>query len=161
MYPNLKQHSRLDAYIGKLAQSENALSPKEWNSFVKLLDETLGVDFKYMQIPNICFSLTDADDEREIEFKKQRLERGFDDSETWSLRDTIANFIIPRLERYEEMVKDFIKREPELDEDIECFLNAMKLVARDNGTLILTKEEEEQMRQGLEAFPKVFMILWW
>ena len=42
MYPNLKQHSRLDAYISKLAQSENALSPKEWNSFVKLLDETLG-----------------------------------------------------------------------------------------------------------------------
>jgi len=76
------------------------------------------VDFKYMQIPNICFSLTDADDKREMEFKKQRLERGFDDSETWSLRDTIANFIIPRLERYEEIAKDFIKREPELEEDI-------------------------------------------
>ena len=50
--------------------------------------------------------------------KKQRLERGFDDSETWSLRDTIANFIIPRLERYEEIAKDFLKRESELEEDI-------------------------------------------
>ena len=28
------------------------------------------VDFKYMQIPNICFSLTDADDKREMQFKK-------------------------------------------------------------------------------------------
>ena len=119
------------------------------------------VDFKYMQIPNICFSLTDVDDKREMEFKKQRLERGFDDSETWSLRDTIANFIIPRLERYEEIAKDFLKREPELEEDIECFLNAMKLVARDDGALILTDEEEKQMWRGLEAFPKIFMSLWW
>lgn len=119
------------------------------------------VDFKYMQIPNICFSLTDSQDKREMEFKKQRLERGFDDSETWSLRDTIANFIIPRLERYEEIAKDFLKREPELVEDIECFLNAMKLVSRDDGALILTKEEEKQMWRGLEAFPKIFMSLWW
>lgn len=135
---------------------------KQQNTEAMQYDTVLApVDFKYMQIPNICFSLTDADDKREMEFKKQRLERGFDDSETWSLRDTIANFIIPRLERYEEIAKDFIKREPELEEDIECFLNAMKLVARDNGTLILTEEEEKQMWRGLEAFPKMFMSLWW
>ena len=119
------------------------------------------VDFKYMQIPNICFSLTDADDKREMEFKKQRLERGFDDSETWSLRDTIANFVIPRLERYEEISKDFLNRDDELVAEIECFLNAMKLVARDKGSLILTKEEEKQMWKGLENFPKIFMSLWW
>jgi hypothetical protein len=119
------------------------------------------VDFKYMQIPNICFSLANEDDKREMEFKKQRLERGFDDSETWSLRDTIANFIIPRLERYEEMAKKFLKRDPELEEDVECFLNAMRLVSRDNGALILTKEEEERMWRGLDAFPKIFMSLWW
>jgi len=119
------------------------------------------VDFKYMQIPNICFSLTDADDKREMEFKKQRLERGFDDSETWSLRDTIANFVIPRLERYEEISKDFLNRDDELVSEIKCFLTAMKLVARDRGTLILTKKEEKQMWEGLENFPKIFMSLWW
>jgi len=119
------------------------------------------VDFKYMQIPNICFSLTDADDKREMEFKKQRLERGFDDSETWSLRDTIANFVIPRLERYEEISKDFLNRDDKLVSEIKCFLNAMKLVARDRGTLILTKKEEKQMWEGLENFPKIFMSLWW
>lgn len=135
---------------------------KQQNAEAMQYDTVLApVDFKYMQIPNICFSLTDAQDKREMEFKKQRLERGFDDSETWSLRDTIANFIIPRLERYEEIAKDFLKREPKLEEDIECFLNAMKLVARDDGALILTEEEEKQMWRGLEAFPKMFMSLWW
>jgi len=37
----------------------------------------------------------------------------------------------------------------------------MKLVARDDGALILTEEEEKQMWRGLEAFPKIFMSLWW
>jgi len=86
---------------------ENVSNEEKGNELYPVLAP---VDFKYMQIPNICFSLTDVDDKREMEFKKQRLERGFDDSETWSLRDTIANFIIPRLERYEEIAKDFLKR---------------------------------------------------
>jgi len=29
------------------------------------------VDVKYLGVPNICFSLTDKDDKREIEFIKQ------------------------------------------------------------------------------------------
>jgi hypothetical protein len=34
------------------------------------------VDFKYLGIPNICFSITDKEDKRETYFKKQRIERG-------------------------------------------------------------------------------------
>lgn len=52
-------------------------------------------------IPNVCFSLIKQDDKRWDKYEQQRIERGFDDSETWSLRDTIAKFIIPRLERYQ------------------------------------------------------------
>ena len=43
-------------------------------------------DPKYLGIPNICFSLTEDTDRRESEYKEQRIQRGFDDSETWSLR---------------------------------------------------------------------------
>jgi len=119
------------------------------------------VDIKYLGIPNICFSLTDKDDKREERLKPQRLERGFDDSETWSLRDTIANFIIPRLERYEEIANDFLIRDKSLTDDIQKFLTAMKLVSRDNGSTILTVEEEKQLIEGLKAFPEIFMRLWW
>lgn len=125
------------------------------------IDPSLLSDPKYLGIPNICFSLTKQDDDREPKMRLQRLERGFDDSETWSLRDTIARFIIPRLERYEEISKDFLKREPELISDIESFLLAMKLISRDSGACMWSKEEEEQVTKGLEAFPKVFMSLWW
>ena len=118
-------------------------------------------DIKYLGIPNICFSLSNKDDKREKDFKKQRIERGFDDTETWSLRDTIANFIIPRLERYEEIANNFLQREPELINEINDFLVAMKLVARDNGSLILTDDEEKQLEKGLDVFPKIFMSLWW
>ena len=119
------------------------------------------VDVKYLGIPNICFSLADKDDKREIDFIKQRIERGFDDSETWSLRDTMALFILPRLKRYQEIVNGFFKRDDELVNDIDCFIKAMELVSRDNGSCIHTPEEEKQMFEGLEKFPKIFMSLWW
>ena len=119
------------------------------------------VDVKYLGVPNICFSLTDKDEKREIDFIKQRIERGFDDSETWSLRDSIALFILPRLKRYQEIANDFVKRDVELVNDIDCFIKAMELVSRDNGSCMHTPEEEKQLIEGLEKFPKIFMSLWW
>lgn len=119
------------------------------------------IDIKYLGIENICFSLTEKNDAREEMFKAQRIERGFDDSETWSLRDTIALFIIPRLKRYQEIANDFLKRDEELVKDIDSFLRAMELVSRDNGIGIYTDEEKIELNEGLEKFPKIFMSLWW
>jgi len=123
--------------------------------------EENNIDIKYINVPNICFSLTDQNDKEEVEFKKQRLERGFDDSETWSLRDTIANFIIPRLERYEEIVNDIIERDDLNVNQINDFLTAMKLISRDKGICIFTEEEKNAVSKGLYLFPKIFMGLWW
>lgn len=54
-------------------------------------------------IPNTNFSLIDNQDVRWEEYSKQRKERGFDDSEIWNLDVSIAKFILPRLERYQEI----------------------------------------------------------
>lgn len=54
-------------------------------------------------VPNTNFTLIDNQDERWDKYTKQRKERGFDDSELWSLDITIAKFILPRLERYQEI----------------------------------------------------------
>ncbi len=105
--------------------------------------------------------MTSKDDKREKNFIQQRLERGFDDSETWSLRDTIALFIIPRLERYNEIANDFLKRDKQLTDKIDDLLLAFKLISRDDGICIFTKEEQIQVNKGLMAFPDVFMSLWW
>ena len=48
------------------------------------------------------FSLISQDHPKWDKFTKQRLERGFDDSETWNLDLTIAKFVLPRLESFKE-----------------------------------------------------------
>jgi hypothetical protein len=50
-------------------------------------------------------------------------------------------------------------RDEELISNINKFLIAMKLTARDNGSLILSKKEEKQLTEGLDAFPKIFLTL--
>ena len=56
-------------------------------------------------IKNVNFSLGKETDEREPEWKAQRLTRGFDDTEMWSLDCTIAEFIAPRLKVFLEKAK--------------------------------------------------------
>lgn len=119
------------------------------------------IDPKSLDVPNICFSLTKENDTREPKMKSQRLERGFDDSETWSLADTICNFIIPRLDRYEELANNFLDRPPELVNKINTFNNALKLLAKNEGAWGFTKEEQELVSEGLSYFPEIFLTLWW
>lgn len=116
-------------------------------------------DPKYLGIPNICFSLTDKTDNREEAFSKQRIERGFDDSETWSLDGTIAKFIIPRLERFLEV--NPCGESKEFKEDCELFLNSMKYYNNRQVPDLLKSEEYKLYKQGLEAFPRIFQGLWW
>lgn len=119
------------------------------------------IDIKYLKIPNICFSLTEKDDEREEEFKKQRMERGFDDSETWGLDYTVASFIIPRLERYQELANERLARDKQLIREVDMLLEAMKLIVKDEGSHLWNEKEKDIVTQGLALFPKVFTTLWW
>ncbi|WP_375580136.1 hypothetical protein ABWH96_03460 [Marivirga tractuosa] len=119
------------------------------------------VDIKYLNIPNICFSLTEKNNEREEKFIKQRMERGFDDSETWGLDHTIASFIIPRLERYQELANERLDRDKEQVQDVDTLLEAMKLIEKDGGIHDWNKKEEETVMKGLALFPKVLLQLWW
>lgn len=52
-------------------------------------------------------------------YREQRDERGFDDSETWSLDCTIIEFIIPRLKRLLEIEKSHKIEAPEYISDLE------------------------------------------
>ena len=120
-------------------------------------------DIKHLGIPNICFSLTDSYDDREKDFKKQRIERGFDDSETWSLTDTISNFIIPRLKRFKEIAGG-VPCEMTSDEwnlILDKMVRSFELTARNEGDRIWSKEEEKELDEGLDLFREWFFALWW
>ena len=109
-------------------------------------------DPKYLGIPNINFSCKECKTH-----KKQRKARGFDDSETYSLEVTIAQFIVPRLERYIELADGWIERPKEQIEATDKFLNAMRIIARDDHSL----ENQKEVQDGLDCFPSLFQTLWW
>src|SRR5262245_28137695 len=50
----------------------------------------------------VATAIGKRDAERERLYAKQRKERGFDDSETYSLSHTFARFIYPRLKRFRD-----------------------------------------------------------
>lgn len=125
----------------------------------KKIDST--PDPKYIGIPNICFSLTEPTDKREEAFALQRKTVGFDDSETWSLRDSVGCFILPRLKRYREIIDGVIVDEDNFFKKVDMSIRTFELLTRDNGAMILTDEEKIEFNEGMEAYNQIFMGLWW
>lgn len=118
-------------------------------------------DIKYLGVPNVCFSLTSKNDKREKDFSIQRMERGFDDSETWSLRDTIGQFTLPRLKRFKEIYIEKIVDQDDTYKKIDMSIRAFELLIRDRGTFTLTLEENKEYDDGMKAYHEIFLGLWW
>lgn len=67
-----------------------------------------------LEIPNCSFSnvkdwmyLGPQDVEKLAKYKKQRIERGFDDTELWSFDVTIAKFVLPRLIEFRKVANGY------------------------------------------------------
>lgn len=113
-------------------------------------------------IPNVNFSLVGKDDRRWNEFRAQRLERGFDDSETWSLDSTIAKFILPRLMCFREVNMGYPSSisEQEWNDIIDRMILAFSLLAGD-AAFLTGKEDQKKIDEGLDLFAKWYTSLWW
>ena len=113
-------------------------------------------------IPNVCFSLVDKDDSRWDEYEKQRLERGFDDSETWNLDATISKFIYPRLLAFIEDTKRLQCHPSSIEFD--AWINILKKIA--DGFELLsqdserTEDEEKVISLALDYFCDYLHCLW-
>lgn len=120
-------------------------------------------DPKYLGIPNISFSLVSPDDERDEAFSKQRMERGFDCSELWSLKDTITSFILPRLKAFADDPcghPGCFDDENEWKEVLGKMIRAFKISKRDGDGFVLTDEEGEEFDEGMDLFKEYFFSLW-
>lgn len=121
-------------------------------------------DPRYLGIPNINFSL-DYDKKKEEEYHKQRMDNGFDDSETWSLDYTIARFVYPRLKRFREVTIGIPAglSEEEWYDILDTMLDGFRLAATDDNTE--TREEGKErtatIQKALDLFAKYFFDLWW
>lgn len=110
-------------------------------------------------IPNCNFSLINNTDDRWPEFTKQRIERGFDDSELWSLFSTIAKYIYPRLKAFKEKCIGIPSNysEERWDKELDKMCKAFKLIGEDKVT---TFKEDEIIQEGFKSFYNNFFNLW-
>ena len=153
MNKNLRTEEKVDI-------QKNSTHKINVNRVKQIKSKTSLIDIKQLNIPNICFSLTENDDNREVEYSKQRKMRGFDDSETWSLTDTIVNFSLPRLERYLEITKTMNDSDEYINE-LESVVKSFKLIIRDRGARNFNNTEQQTVDKGLDLFRELFMGLWW
>lgn len=113
-------------------------------------------------IPNVCFSIIDENDTKWDIFEKQRLKRGFDDSEVWNFDATIARFIYPRLLVF---IDDVINNqchpvELTFDEWVDILKEiseGFKLMSQDNEK---SDDEDRIIERALDLFRKYFHSLW-
>ena len=105
---------------------------------------------------NVCFSITgNINPERAEEYKKQRIERGFDDTELWNLDTTILKFVLPRLKRFRECTVGF----PPDFETIEEWQGCLEKMITNIEKIINSEEDADY--EGFELFKKYFFNLWW
>lgn len=121
------------------------------------------LDLAKAGIPNIyhgcALSMKDTD-ERHEQWKEARLSRGFDDTETWGLWDTIVSFALPRLIRYQEIANDILIRDKKLVKGIDEVIAAFRILKAE-GNYPFDKEKAAIVDKGMKQFPKVFFSLWW
>lgn len=117
-------------------------------------------------IKNVNFSLIEKGDKKWEEMKMQRLNRGFDDSELWSLDATISHFIYPRLKEFVAMEKhgypSVLNSMEEWDIIFKKILRAFELLNDDEicGVLEPDSPEDKEIQEGLDLFRKWFFHLW-
>lgn len=113
---------------------------------------------------------------RTYRFIWQRIVRGWDDSDTWSLDDTIAHFALPRVKRFKE-VNDGYPNDagtPERwDEILDEIIWALDYIANDGEEKFFEKHKDENTRydewkklekrcdDGMKLFGEYFRGLWW
>lgn len=109
-------------------------------------------------MPNVNFSTIGMDDSRWGEFEKQRLERGFDDSEIWSLDKTLVGFILPRLKAYRDNHCSIPENmtPQQWDSILDKMVSAFELMKDEKDG----PADRNRIEYGLKLFAKYLKNLW-
>jgi hypothetical protein len=100
---------------------------------------------------------------REIKFCWQRITRGFDDGETWSLDKTLARLILPRLKRFKEVSITYPAHlSPEVWEQyLAHMIAAFEILASEETYLTMSDDDLKKIKSGLWLFHEHYLDLWW
>ena len=134
----------------------NTLYNKGYEEGYKQANKDKEVDLYQRENVNFSLSLPDTDERRE-EYKKQRLERGFDDTELWNLDSTIIKFILPRLKAFRENHAGYpgcLKSDEEWNDILDSMIKYFTACEKDDS------EDMEFYKDGWDNFCKYFFCLW-
>jgi len=148
------------------------MSQKESKSTQKKSKDYLQLSIKPEGLSNICFSVADEIYEKDFvkkeQYRQQRFENGFDDTETWHMDRTVALFIIPRLKRFIEVNNGIPNGETEesYNEKIRFIISAFEnYYVSDKYFNSVDIEERKKLtddvRQAVEYLSKLWFELWW
>lgn len=103
---------------------------------------------------------------RAIKFWWQRRTRGWDDSETWCLSESIARVIAPRLRRFREIsyISPYNIAIEEWVLDLELMIFAFETIAADEDGSRTWQDDPAislKVKHGLKLFSKRYLDLWW
>ena len=97
---------------------------------------------------------------RKIKFFFQRIKRGFDDSETWSLDYQFYRWLLPRLKRFRQLTKTYpcnMTYEKWL-KDIDVAIADLEILTDDT---VFGDEYDEAYKRFIKWFSKNLNHLWW
>lgn len=99
---------------------------------------------------------------RDVKFLFQRLRRGWDDGETFSLDHSLAKLVAPRLKRFKEIT---IAHPPDLSEkewadELDKMIAAFEFAASET-RWVAPPDEYKKHQEGIDLFAKHFFGLWW
>jgi hypothetical protein len=148
------------------------MSQRESKSTQKKSKDYLQLSIKPEGLNNINFSVADDVYEKDLakkeQYRQQRFERGFDDTETWHMDRTMALFIIPRLKRFMEVNNGIPIGETEesYDEKLRFIIQAFEnYYATDQYYNSVDIEERKKLtddvRLAVEYLSKLWFELWW
>ena len=101
-------------------------------------------------------------DSRQKLWKKQRKERGFDDTELWNLFHHIAEYIAPRIKAFRDNEKfgHPASLSPEAWQEILTKITySFEKIVEDN-LWFLDEEENKKIEEGLDLFREWYLNLW-
>lgn len=99
---------------------------------------------------------------RDVRFLYQRLTRGWDDGDTFSLDYSLAKIILPRLKRFREITIG-VPSDMEADSwtrELDKMIAAFEF-AGSEARWLAKPEEFDKHQEGLELFAKHYFSLWW
>ena len=148
------------------------MSQKESKSTQKKSKDYLQLSIKPEGLNNISFSVADEIYEKDLvkkeQYRQQRFERGFDDTETWHMDRNMALFVIPRLKRFIEVNNGIPNGETveSYDEKIRFIISAFEnYYVSDKYYNSVDIEERKKLtddvRAAVDNLSKLWFELWW